>query len=51
MINYEKRIKDRLNTLKSRLTEIQSPKLDKQRYNNTEFVITVKINELENLLK
>lgn len=50
MIDYEKRIMDRLNTLKSELAELKHPKLTKQRNMIQEFHIVTKINELENLL-
>ena len=50
----ENKIKDRINALKSKLSEHQQPKLDKTKgsiYYDQEFILMIQIKELERLLK
>jgi hypothetical protein len=47
-------VKDRLNALKSKLSEHQQPKLGKSKgsiYDDEEYQLKIRINELEQLIK
>ena len=49
-----KHVKDRLNALKSKLSEHQQPKLGKSKgsiYDDEEFILRIQIKELEQLIK